>query len=553
MNARTWGIILLIAALSWCALRSDNAVAKALHVEAFGEEVRQHTAMLHLTGCAVAVMQDEDVLFRRNFGFADLGSRQPLRDDSIFWLASVTKTFSAAMLMRYVEQGKIRLSDRITSYPFTSVGFFPNRVTPGVQLKHVLSHTSESTPGETFIYHGGRFNFLSGVFNSLRSASQSSFVSELQSQIVEPLQLDSTFAGYPSEDNPGAMRIVTPYRFEESKRSFVPNLGMRELNTAFPAAGLLSSVDDLLTYSAALDNDLLMNSATYQKMTSPMRNRGGIEHPYGLGWFVQKAHGVTMHWAYGLGDSDSALLLRIPELKLTLVVLSNCSFASAPFRFGSGNALNSPFVVSFVKHFVLPKDEQPEMLNYDRPSTLREGVFESQAIFRDELCAQVFCRTFVERRIGEDLHSEQLLRLLVEVDSRRLDDANPSLMNVLSHHPNDELDSATERFVKATRAKPYNPEVEFDIARRLQAKGFKDDALNAFRRVADHSGFEEQASTIEACAETARLLAEIGRIELALEYQWRSICFAYRAGYGTQDKLTAFRELVSSLEHPDSK
>ncbi len=521
--------------------------------DAFRDEVERHAALLHLPGLSVGVMENDRVVLRQNIGFSDIESKTTLSDEFMFPIASVTKTFSAVMLMQYVREGRITLDDRVTSYPFASVGFFPERVTPDVRLKHVLSHTSEATPGETFIYHGGRFNFLAGVFNSVRGGGHGSFVDELHARIIEPLQLERTSAGYPDGDDSAEGKVVTPYQFNGKTRSFVPNTGIQTSSTAYPAAGLVSSVDDLLKYSAALDHNKLVDERAYRTMTTPMRTRSGDEHPYGLGWFVQNAHGVTMHWAYGLGGSDSALILRIPERELTLVVLSNCSFASEPFRFGSGNALNSPFVVSFLKHFVLPVYSPQGELNYDRPSTLRDAIAKSPPIYLDELASQVFCRTFIERKFGTNLHSRKLLRLLFEIDKKRFNEAHPSLVNLLSQHPDNNLDAAAECTERAFRAKPYNPEVEFDAARRLERKGLNDAALRAFRMVADHVGFEEQESTIEACSEAARLLVEADNIDRALEYQWRGIVYAYRAGYNTGQLFTVFRDLSKKREDKTSQ
>lgn len=518
-------------------------------IEAFRREAKNHASLLHLPGCSFAVMQGSKVLCRDSIGFADTSAKRGLAPDSVFWIASVTKTFSAAMLMQYVEEHRISLDDRVTSYPFTSIGFFPERITPDIRLRHVLSHTSEATPGEIFIYHGGRFNFLSGVFDSMRGNGPSSFVDELSTRIIEPLRLSSTSAGLPLRDGPVRAKVVTPYRFDEKTRKFIVNEQSRQLNTAYPAAGMLSSVEDLLAYSTALDRHKLMGAAAYQSMTRPIVTPSGLESPYAFGWFVQKAYGHTMHWAYGLGGADSALLLRIPERKLTLVVLSNCNFASAPFRLGSGNVLNSPFAVSFVKHFVLPATEQRVVLSYGRPSALRPAIENSHSIYRDELCAQVFSRTFIEGRFGISLHSDELLHLLFELDGERFSRAHPSLMNLLADHPGKTMDAATNQFLAAFRSKvSFHPEVEFDAARRLERRGRSRDALAAFRRVADYVGFEEQESTIESCSAAARLLAAMGDIDRAVEYQWRGIIYAYRAGYDVASRLETLQAMKPRAE-----
>ncbi len=541
---RTTPVLPTAAALS-LMLTVSVAAEDADRIRAFGNEIRQHASLLRLPGCATAVLKDGEVVFRHETGFADVATRTRIGPDSLFWIASVTKTFSAVMTMQYVEEGTVDLDDPIVSYPFTSVGFFPGRATPRVQLRHVLSHTSEGTPGERFLYHGGRYNFLMGMFNHARGRGSASFVDEMNTRILQPLKLDSTFAGVPAEDDENRDRLVTSYRFDKDKRQFVPDPDESRANTAYPAAGLLTSVSDLLKYSAALDENKLIDGQAYREMTTPMKIRSGIEAPYGFGWFVQEAHGVVMHWAYGLGASESALLLRVPERNLTLVVLANCGFASAPFRLGSGNVLNSPFAVAFLKHFVLQIPAHHMSIDYDQPATLRDVVSNAPAIELDALCAQAFARTYIERKFGEDSHAEDLLRILFEIDEERFLRAHPSLMNLLSHHPNEALNVATRRVLKSVRSRyGFHPEVEFDAARRLERQGQIADALTGYMKVADRAGFVEQESTIRSCSEAARLLMDAGDLERALEYQWRGITYAHRAGHDVRSRTDAFHRMT---------
>jgi CubicO group peptidase (beta-lactamase class C family) len=90
-----------------------------------------------------------------------------MRRDHIFYLASLTKTFTAVMMMQCVQEKKISLDDYLLDYPFLSVGLSSDRlIDPNVKLKHVLSHTSEGKPGDTFVYSG---NHTTSCTESLRN------------------------------------------------------------------------------------------------------------------------------------------------------------------------------------------------------------------------------------------------------------------------------------------------------------------------------------------------------------------------------------------------
>ena len=130
--------------------------------------IRQSASLLGLPGFVAGVVRDGKLSLVEAGGFADLESRIPMRQDHIFYIASLTKTFSAVMMMQYVQEKKISLDDYVLDYPFLSIGFNPDRLLdPNVKLKHSLSHTSEGKPGDNYVYSGNRYNFVYGVFEKL--------------------------------------------------------------------------------------------------------------------------------------------------------------------------------------------------------------------------------------------------------------------------------------------------------------------------------------------------------------------------------------------------
>jgi CubicO group peptidase (beta-lactamase class C family) len=112
--------------------------------------IRLSAGLLGLTGYVAGVVRDGKLSFVQAEGFADLESRTPMRQDHIFYLASLTKTFTAVMMMQCVQEKKISLDDYLLDYPFLSVGLSADRlIDPNLKLKHVLSHTSEGKPAIT--------------------------------------------------------------------------------------------------------------------------------------------------------------------------------------------------------------------------------------------------------------------------------------------------------------------------------------------------------------------------------------------------------------------
>jgi len=409
-------ILLLVSFLSAQAWAAEaNMETARPNTQAFDREVRECAELLRLPGLSVAIVQDGTISHRLRFGFSDLDSRKPVGDDNIFWLASVTKTFSAVMLMQYEQEGRLSLDDPLIEYPFTSVGFYPQRIDAKVRLKHVLSHTSEGTPGTAFVYNGARYNFIAGVFEQMSGLKYpEGYTSQLDARIIQPLGLEATLAGYPNTNqNALRARVVTPYVYDRAKQQFTVKRGALNPGAVYPGTGLLSCIKDLAAYTTALDRDELLTRSSYRKMTSPFLLNDGHASEYGLGWFTSDIAGVRLHWAYGFGDSDSAILLRVPSRKLSLILLCNSTFASEASQLGGGNPLTSPFIVAFLKHFVFEKD--PEAIEYTGdPAKIRDSLNQRLAkdrhpIYFAELLSQAMMRTFTESTFKTPIHQGEAL------------------------------------------------------------------------------------------------------------------------------------------------
>ena len=76
-----------------------------------------------------------EIVSKGVLGFRDPEDTLPITEDTIFQLASVSKTFTSAAVMLLVREGKLRLEDEITK-------FFPEIPYPGVTVRHLLTHTS---------------------------------------------------------------------------------------------------------------------------------------------------------------------------------------------------------------------------------------------------------------------------------------------------------------------------------------------------------------------------------------------------------------------------
>ena len=550
-------IALSVAALLSTALWAADSKVESVrpNTQRFDREVQQSADLLRLPGISLAVVQDGASVHRLALGYADVQGKKPITDESIFWLASVTKTFSAVMMMQFQQEGRISLNDQLIRYPFTSVGFFPQRIQPSTRLKHVLSQTSESIPGTAFLYNGGRYNFIYGVFQQMNGLKfPEGYNRELETRIVQPLKLEGTLPGYPDTNkNVIRTRIVTPYSYDAARNEFAVNRGALKPGNAYPGAGLLSSIKDLAAYTTALDENRLLTPASYREMTSPFICNDGHASGYGLGWFVTDFNGVALHWAYGLGDSDSAILLRVPSRKLSFILLCNSSFATSPSRLGGGNPFTSPFVISFLKNFVVSEVDSVE-INYDgeiakiRDTLLQRLAQKPPTLAVSELFSQALTRSFVERTFKTPAQqAESLTRLLFELDRTVFTRNDPAVHHLLSLHHSAALDDASKLALESYRATGrFHPWILRSIAKRFEANGDTENSMKYFHLLADTPGFEEQGDKIEACSRLARHYATQRSFEKARDYFWRALIYTRQTGGNDAQVLKELDQLNQS-------
>ena len=123
----------------------------------------------HIPGMAAAVVVDGDVVWAKGFGYADLGTKQPVTPDTLFVMASVSKTMVAAALMHAVEHGRLSLdADINTILPFPVRN--PHFPDAAITARHLATHSSGIVDNDKFYgspasYHFGGDNPISlGAF-----------------------------------------------------------------------------------------------------------------------------------------------------------------------------------------------------------------------------------------------------------------------------------------------------------------------------------------------------------------------------------------------------
>ncbi|MFD0587456.1 serine hydrolase [Paenibacillus sp. GCM10027627] len=147
-----WAASIMAAVISVSALSAADGVKAnayagngpkdAQEVQAFVDAFfKRPDIKKHLAGAAVAVVGDNKVLLNKGYGYADLEAKRPVNpDETIFRVASVSKSFTATAVMQLAEEGKLQLNDDVHAY--TGQLKFANRTDAKLTIKELLTHTT---------------------------------------------------------------------------------------------------------------------------------------------------------------------------------------------------------------------------------------------------------------------------------------------------------------------------------------------------------------------------------------------------------------------------
>jgi CubicO group peptidase (beta-lactamase class C family) len=511
--------------------------------DAFGREIEGLRRLLGVPGLQVAVVKDGGVAFERAYGHADLKAKVPMTTDHLIEIASVTKTMTAVVMMQLVQEGKVSLDDRVVKYPFHR-WFSPSRITPEVRLRHVLSHTSQGPPGETFAYQGNRFGFVLGVFGSPELYGEA-----VSRRILGPLHMEHTFPrpGVRMTDELKAL-LATHYDGFDAAGEATPVSTPPMPGEFYPSACFFSNAKDLARYAIALEDHTLISDRSHDLIEAPVVTRDGRVLPYGIGWFTQEFAGTRLVWHYGYGNGSSALLLRVPARRTALVVLANSGELSGSTRLGYGDVLDSPVAVSFLKHFVFAPETTHPSPPYDGDlASIRASLSDlrgknAHPVYFEEL----FARAVVsELTSGPSRDSAKALGLLLALQEHRpnaLPDSGLTGLEVLSRFDDARLNATTEALCRSlTRLRTVHPDALFHAAQFFAKTTRPDEAFRLFQRLAD-SEFEDDNLTLDACIKMGdHFAASDGN--RARGYYWRAV----RIGY-PRPKVDRAIESLNSLD-----
>jgi len=300
-------------------------------------------------GFSIGVAQAGKVVLAKGYGLAEAEFASPANAATAFRIGSVTKQFTAALIVRLVEQEKISLDDGLETFvpdfplqgkkvtikmlldhssgipSYTDVGEAWQKATP-LELSHrellafVADKPFDFEPGTDWNYNNTGYYLLGMVLEKVHGKSYAQIV---QDEIATPLQLART--RYDSNCDVIENR-AQGYSMEKGVRKNDSHLGMSQPGAA---GALLSTGEDLVKWSMALASGKVVSAASYTQMTTTLVLPNGRDTGYGFGLMRGDLLGKkTIHHGGGIHGFNS-MLVHVVDADLHVAVISNSEMADA--------------------------------------------------------------------------------------------------------------------------------------------------------------------------------------------------------------------------------
>lgn len=358
-------LFLAALAIGTLILPAGRGAAQDFPYQVFERYVEPLAQQIGMPGLSAVIIRNNRVEWRRGYGFADAEDRIPVTTDTPFAIGGVTQAITGVLVGVCVDRHLLSVEQGIREF----VPTFPQPAS----VRHVLAHASTGR----FVYDPAAFSALTAVVEKctgqpFRVATAAEIIGRLgMTRSVPGLDLRDTSAPLlnlfelPVGQHYASVlqQVAAPYRIRNGKysRSEHPPYGLDA------SGGLVASAEDLAKFEGSLDDhpqvidNIPISQSTLEKMWTPqsvdiINTQGNAQSmllPTGLGWFVQKAAGVDLVWTFGhIPDAGSALIVKMPKKRLTLIMLSNSGGLAAGYNFEQGDVTASPFVKVFLRLFI---------------------------------------------------------------------------------------------------------------------------------------------------------------------------------------------------------
>jgi CubicO group peptidase (beta-lactamase class C family) len=279
----------------------------------------------------ILVSSKGEILLNKGYGFSNIRTRQLNQSNSIFQIYSVTKTFTATLILKLVEDKKLSLQDKLSR-------FYPNFPKgDSITIEHLLTHTSgifdhskgytgkdykeasfiaflsikplDFKPGSAWSYSNSGYSLLGFIAQKVTGLSYEQCI---RKYIFEVAGMKAS--GFDFKHLNNANKTIGYQVFNEQEKIEVR---IYDSSSTFAAGAIYSTSEDLFKYHQALQSNVLLSKEMTAKAYSPFMNG------YGYGWMISEFEGQKIVAHSGGADGYRSYFTNIPEKDICIVLLNN--------------------------------------------------------------------------------------------------------------------------------------------------------------------------------------------------------------------------------------
>lgn len=273
---------------------------------------------------SIAIFKDSTELYRNNHGFSDFKNKISIDNNTVFAIGSVSKQFTAVLILLEMEQGKLNIHDKVSKY----VKEFQIKEYENITIHQLLNHTSglnilggklEFKSGSGFFYSNDGFNALGKIIEQVSGKTYNENVLGLFRKLgMNHSSTGNIFNG----DNFAGAYLGNGKSFEK-----IPNMPKRlgSKDIGIPAGGILSTINDLHIWNNALYGGKILKPETLKQFEAKSAERnhpifGKMGYGYGIMMNIGKP---ASYFHSGYVKGSPSLNIFYPATKTSVIVLSN--------------------------------------------------------------------------------------------------------------------------------------------------------------------------------------------------------------------------------------
>lgn len=320
-------------------------------------------AKLYKFNGAVLVAKNGTILLNKGYGYRNAANKVANNEQTIFQLGSITKQFTAAVILKLQEEKKLSVSDKLSKY-------FPGYPKgDSITIEQLLTHTSgiysytndpkfmanevtkpasrdmmmalfrdkpfDFPPGTGWNYSNSGYSLLGYI---IEAVTKKSYEQAVRKYIFTPLRMAHSGFDFTHLKNSG--KAIGYFKLNDKEAVPAPIV---DSTVSYSAGAIYSTTGDLYLWHNALQKNNILSKAQQEKAYTPVKNK------YGYGWGIDSMEGKRKVSHSGGIHGFTTNIVRVPEDDICVILLSNASDPALQ------DITKNIFAILYGKEYELPK------------------------------------------------------------------------------------------------------------------------------------------------------------------------------------------------------